>query len=278
MSRSDPDTFVMVRSATGAPTLDASQFNFGYEAGVDFGLTRQLNNCRDIEFRYFAVDGWNASAFAVNPTASGTIRTTPPTLFVGGPTPITFEWDSRLYSFELNVGRWLDDDVRIFVGTRVMELNEHLNGVFRSAAVFAYDVDVDNHLLGVQVGAERHLWHNGDQLRLDGFTKLGLFSNNADQNSAITQPPGIPSFGRATSRDEVGAFMVEAGVVGVYQLNSNWALRAGYQLLWLDGVALAVDQIPNTGNLGVLGVVAPATLDQSDVFYHGGSVGLEYAW
>jgi hypothetical protein len=51
-------------------------------------------------------------------------------------------------------------------------------------------------------------------------------------------------------------------------------MRFGYQALWLEGVALAPDQLPVTD------VTVPfALVDTSgDVFFHGGFVGLEAVW
>ncbi|MGD9719626.1 MAG: hypothetical protein AB7O59_00225 [Pirellulales bacterium] len=61
--------------------------------------------------------------------------------------------------------------------------------------------------------------------------------------------------------------MGDSSFTGVIQLTDNLALRAGYQLLWVSGVATASDQLPAT------------SLDTSgDVFLHGALVGAEAGW
>jgi hypothetical protein len=62
--------------------------------------------------------------------------------------------------------------------------------------------------------------------------------------------------------------------MGTFQLTDHLAMRCGYEVIWLDGAALAPRQIPVT-NLGT-GV---ASVDTSgNLVYHGASAGLELRW
>ncbi|MEO8271436.1 MAG: hypothetical protein ABI557_17065, partial [Aureliella sp.] len=69
------------------------------------------------------------------------------------------------------------------------------------------------------------------------------------------------------------AFVAEIGTNGAYCLTDHLSLRGGYRLLWVDGVALVSDQLASsnfyTGN-GFNG--------SGNVFYHGATAGLEYAF
>lgn len=62
-----------------------------------------------------------------------------------------------------------------------------------------------------------------------------------------------------------------------YDITCNLSARIGYQLLYLDGVALAADQVPNTGELFALpGTVPVNAHGGNSVLYHGVNVGMEY--
>jgi len=65
------------------------------------------------------------------------------------------------------------------------------------------------------------------------------------------------------------AFVGELSLVPMYRLNNSWTLRCGYNLLWIEGVALAPDQldfsIAQTGGQDTNG----------GIFAHGVNVGLE---
>ena len=75
----------------------------------------------------------------------------------------------------------------------------------------------------------------------------------------------------ATRKDPI-AFLGEAGVVLTYAITQNLALRASYEAMWLEGVALAPEQIGASDF-----VAGTASVDtHGGVFYQGGGVGLEY--
>ena len=55
----------------------------------------------------------------------------------------------------------------------------------------------------------------------------------------------------------------EASLTGVFRLNRCWALRAGYQVLWIDGVSLAEDAFLDNG------------IDTRSLLFQGCHVGIE---
>ena len=68
--------------------------------------------------------------------------------------------------------------------------------------------------------------------------------------------------------------MGEINLTGIYQFTDVWGFRAGYNMLWIEGVALAPDQLDftNTPTSG------RALVASNGVFYHGVNVGLEARW
>ena len=85
-----------------------------------------------------------------------------------------------------------------------------------------------------------------EKRRPEGLIKVGLFGNAASQNSFIESSfESAPVFfASATGQSGQVAFVGEIGLTGVYRLSDRLLLRGGYQLMWIDGVALAPSQMP----------------------------------
>jgi hypothetical protein len=126
---------------------------------------------------------------------------------------------------------------------------------------------------GLQFGANANVWNNGSRFRLDSWIKAGIYYDLIRHRSAIEFPPGSQIFTPVNQRDNNTAFLGEIGLVGVYQLTDTIAIRGGYQLLWLDGVALASEQV-RTSNF----FTGTGTDVHGDVFFHGALVGVEAQW
>ena len=234
-------------------------------------LTRGFGCDNAIEIRYFGIDDWNATSIAT---------TTPGDLLrVNAAVPVfTFSGDaisgtyaSQLHNVEINGLRQLNDRLSLLAGFRYAELDEHAAAnLVNSAVPFNYDSTTRNRLFGFQLGGQATLWNQCGPFTLDAVGKAGIFSNSAAQNGAFST--GLVTL-PATGRDDRTAFIGEVGVTGTYQLTDHLAVRGGYRLLWIDGVALASDQLSVSdfaNNAGFNG--------SGDAFYHGAFAGLEYVW
>jgi hypothetical protein len=68
------------------------------------------------------------------------------------------------------------------------------------------------------------------------------------------------------------SFLGELAIKATYHLTEHWSVYGGYQLMWLEGVALAGD-----------GVAAMYSGDSEMIktgaaFYHGALAGAEFRW
>ena len=115
------------------------------------------------------------------------------------------------------------------------------------------------------MGADGLLVSRGS-LDVNIFGKAGIYANVAEQTTTFTP---VPAQGIS---DTDFAFLSELGVSTTLHMNSTWSIVAGYQVMWIEGVALAPDQIPNMSDANT-GLV-PAQLDMSGVFYQGGFISL----
>jgi hypothetical protein len=266
-----PDVRLLRRSEDGLTVLSAKDFAFPFAAGPRLSLTRH-GECRDLELVYFMIDGWSATETRSDET--GLFFTAPQFFVEANGVPVSFTWSSRLYSAEANLRAPAHECVTLLAGFRWIGLREEL--VFSSPAVQPnsgpfWSTQTHNHLYGFQIGADARLWDHGGRFRLTGVAKAGVYGNQAEQVSAIPFT-GIERSGSALTNRT--AFAAECGLSGVYQLADRVAVRAGYQVMWLDGVALPPSQIALSD---LFSQVVLVTAD-SGVFYHGASVGLDVSF
>jgi len=217
--------------------IDFGVFDFDFEGGVEANLIRQLQNGHDLELRYFGVGQWSARANFVGPPATG-------------------DYTSSLNSTEINLWHPHDDRLTLMVGFRWVELHDEL------AIVPVGEVsNVDNHMYGFQIGARRTLWDHGGPLLIGAGLKAGIYHNAADADTSVPDFPGL------SAREDHTSFLGELDITGSLLLTDHCALRAGYQFLWIDGVAEAAQAtcIQGGNNLDM----------SSTAFYHGAFIGLE---
>ena len=182
--------------------------------------------------------------------------------------PFHLQYASRLDSAELNVRRAAGEGISVLAGFRWLELQERFmatksscsNGLLEGHAL------TNNDLYGFQIGAETRMWDGGGAFHVDAWIKAGIYGNSAESqtDTSLTNCPRRRSRSRA-------AFEGEIGLVGVLQVTPRLAVRGGYEVMWLDGVSLATDQVLDGGTgCGRGGIDASST-----VFFHGAVVGAE---
>ncbi|MGD9633120.1 MAG: BBP7 family outer membrane beta-barrel protein [Pirellulales bacterium] len=268
LDRSKPEGDVIARPAGGLIAVSAGgDFDFDWSGGVDVYLARETSGV-GVEVRFFQVD-FN-SAFDYGDTGDLEIgHTSVLNLF-----DVDAAYDSQLYSTEVNVRVPTSQRVTWLAGFRWVELQEKLN----------YDIDLlslvnndfrwntDNHLYGGQMGVDLRLWDLESPLSINSSLKAGVYGNDAENNFRYrVNNFSILQGGAAESNV---AFVGDIGVNLSYQVTRHFALLGGYQLLWINGAALASDQAAYTLQQLDLDVVTT----QGDVFYHGALTGALVTW
>jgi hypothetical protein len=128
-------------------------------------------------------------------------------------------------------------------------------------------------MLGPQIGFKtKRRWNNWST---EGWAKTMLAGTflNADSAPIETLAGGGVSYRPQASARDVGVgFIGDMNYSIVRRLNNNWSLRAGYNLIWISGVALAPNQFDfsSTNTISLAGA--------SNVFLHGANLGLEAQW
>lgn len=166
------------------------------------------------------------------------------------------------------------DDWTLLGGFRWMNVNEHYNihSVDLDSGASDYHVHATNNLMGGQLGirVEKPLW----VVDWEFEAKAGLFGNAAAQQTRIGD------FNNTVVRRDAGAnggnfaFIGELDWYLSCDLAANWSIRGGYNLMFVQGLALAPDQLDFTNNAASSRNIDPT----GGIFLHGVSAGLEHRW
>jgi hypothetical protein len=219
-----------------APMLDASDLGTAWSSGGRFNLTF-LDEC-----------GWD---FMLEGLVLGDF-TSQRSVDTSGGVNLLFYWAealepvdtvysrSDLDSVEFNVRRRLGPHVAVLAGLRYLTLEEEVNFATLATPNSGYFSQTDNQLFGIQGGFEVVLPARGLG-RLFASGKFGVFNNRYHVAAQCLDEDGAPV--DLGVRDGLGAFVGEFNVGFEVQTVPWCTLRFGYQALWIDGVALSVDQL-----------------------------------
>jgi hypothetical protein len=259
---------------TDGVLLSSENFNQGFRGGPRVSLIRHGDRCFDLEVLYFQIDGWKSSK-VVRPDGEdgrGIGFSAPDFIVRSYVDPYQWDYASKLYNGEFNV-RWNPScRVTLLAGFRWAELREDLNGGILSPLFESFwDTSTQNDLYGFQIGAEAILFQRC-RFSIDGLLKAGIYGNHAQQLSSGTDYEY--GFARGSASTNRTAFLGQVGLQCKYQVTDCLTFRAGYEAMWIDGVALAPGQIDVT-NLytNEIGIDT-----NGSVFLHGATVGFEYSF
>mgnify|MGYP003390136904 CR=1 FL=1 len=143
--------------------------------------------------------------------------------------------------------------------------------------LFSSQTQTENRLNGMQAIAEFQFLES-DYFDLGGFGKAGVYYNSAT-GSISEQYVGSGSNSSIYTRslsDEKSAvsFLGHAGVTGRLHVRRNIRIVAGYEGVYLAGLALAPDQV-QTSTTPVTGAASLDLRTDGTMFIHGGRLGLE---
>lgn len=290
--RSDPGSEELIRGIDDpSNSLNADDLSYGTAYGFQLQLERQLTQRSRFEARYFGTDDFfNGSSKATIPNELGDTQR----LDVGLPLPrlagtsIQSSIASKLYSFELNMNHEVTDNIEAIAGFRYVRLKDNLNLNIPDAETSLFNIPVptslqseaSNDLFGGQIGARARLW-NASRFSLTTDFKGGIYGNGARQGSSITTT--LPIVGDlvafSNDRNDTVAFVGEWTLQGNYRLTDRWSVDLGYQLLWIDGVAVGTEQLAASNySLPLIGGPGDGIDSHDHVFYQGIMFGVDYVW
>ena len=273
---------------SGAPVISAQDVQFPVAAGVR-SFYGQRNPCQcGWEIGYFGVYGMSATQFA---------STTPPTflqmpgaigpLLTADGETATVKYNSVINSAEANVFRtshewrefsesWLTIDW--LAGFRYVGVEEQATidmncCVGPDKANVPYSVRTRNNMFGGQIGSRaRWTW---ERWAVEGWAKAGLLGNAEKQiQDPLIDYRGFQQRGALSATGTDVGFIGDLNLSVIYRLTDIWGIRAGYNTVWLGGLALAPNQF-DFANTSLAGT----GLNSGDgIFLNGANLGLEARW
>src|SRR3990170_4547352 len=196
------------------------------------------------------------------------------------------KYQSRLHNAEFNYKRhfspWGMLHPSLLIGFRYLSVPEKFSLFTADSGPppsdpGKYNIKTTNHLIGVQLGGVGTYRFN-PSFDLGLRFNAGLFANIAKQRSHLVNDlddiPDSDDIEKKSKSRTNAAGVAEAGLFATWNFNPNIALTAGYQILYLAGLALAPEQLASCNCQGAF-----SQLDTSgSAFYHGPSVGLKVSW
>ena len=257
----------------GNKLLNANDLNLGIAPGLDasvWGRYRMFG----LEFRYFGIFESSSSEGPVDSAAGAVVQYLNPIGNTAFPNIVNAEYDSNMHNIEANVRWWPFDRLSILAGFRYLMLDENLDitqDIGPGLNLATHEIKTENTLLGGQVGLEgvilrfKDAFMQGDELNFGGWAKGGYFNNHIETDIAIT----TTAFA-AKGSDDKSSFLAEGALNIGYKITKNVAVDLRYQVLWIQNVGLAPEQVTGS-DPGVSGI---ASTKAQSVLYHGPWVGI----
>jgi hypothetical protein len=260
-SRSNQSSII---TPIGTPGIisNGGDFGFGWNAGPDVTISRQLANGLTLEARYFNDHGAAASADYPGITSAHIFG-----LNVFSITSLTGSDLTRLDSGELNLRASANDFCTFLLGFRTIDLHDQLSYTLNHS--FTTTFDDSNRLYGGQLGMDLALLNYGGPLRLDAALKAGVYGNGAEDNFTATAV--YPS---SSVKGTPVSFVGDIDITASYKLTKHCSIRGGYELLWLEDLSLATDNAALAAASGL----GTGIDTHSSLFYQGATAAFEYAW
>jgi hypothetical protein len=266
MSRSGGKTStLLLNHTTGGEIFNAKNFDFPWAVGPRVSIVGEdiLFGC-DLEASYFGIDGWSAAkSFTINNDGALFMVYSHPLSVLDPGDTVNYYYVSRLHSMEVNARHMIWERVGVFAGFRYLELHEVFSSTVNN--VLYYENNVDNHLYGGQIGMN-FAFVNTCRCSIEGVMKAGIYGNNCDITAKVIDQT------RLGDRTDHTAATAEIGLTGIFQVTERLSARLGYQVMWLDGIAIAGDQVENLNRTN------PKPFMGGTLLYHGASAGFEFVF
>lgn len=168
-----------------------------------------------------------------------------------------------------------------FIGLRYLSSQENLTWTSRRSDLPLdqyrgdYLIDTSNDLVGFHIGGDLRMqyknWNGSVHGKVGSHVNFGeirrfIQSNDPTPNRIVFNEPLIN-----VQNDEVMAVALELGFHSAYHINPKIAIRTSYEMLWINGLALAPQQLTFE--------TSRARIDLGgNVFYQGLTSGIEVVW
>ncbi|MGI9515617.1 MAG: hypothetical protein ACR2NP_01105 [Pirellulaceae bacterium] len=268
--QSDSQSLVL-ENQTQNELLNTDDFDFTMNAGVRATLGLSMANCKAIELTYFGLQDWDETRIVRgndNLRIPGDLAFTSPDFLNAD--QIQVDYSAHIDNGEVNLVH-TNSRLSVLGGFRYLGLNEfmRINSFDVATGDSDYIIQTANDLYGGQLGLRLNKCVGPLNVRLTG--KSGLFYNDASQLQWVAdQNVGNIRTSRGddhTSSAWIADLSLDAGIC----LTHAVSLRGGYNVMWIDRLALAPDQLDfsDAANSGT------GISTNGNAFFHGFHAGFE---
>ena len=260
----------LASTSDGSRVLDTGQLDPSANVGYRIGAFLRPSNLGIFELAYLHNE-WDVGRGVSSPNNLNAI---PGTVDFTLADHIHADYDSEIDSFEVN--RWGQLGNRFFwmFGARHLSLDERfiLSGFdsgFRSDA----SITTDNSLYGLQIGGRHQSCTAGERMIFNLSGKFGLYENRTKQRTRLNDVDNTIRLFDIANEDSATSFVGDIEASLSLRLSQNLYGRLGYQVLWINDVALAPEQFQPSASLTSVSVD-----NDGDVVMHGAYAGMEFHW
>lgn len=243
-------------SGDAGPSLVARQSDLGMVPGIRAMVGMRCGDRYGVDGSYLGLREWsNVSALVGDPNNLSILFFSPYLPLsnqFGFDTFIANQYSSELHNADLNLSKFVVENRSwswaLFGGVRYLQLREQFglagSDTFSGAEQQIFTA-ANNYLIGPQLGSRAGVWLG--PVYFGVALKGALAANWHDQqltssgNDPLGQGP-LPIVQASTSATNV-AGILDLGVTASLQVTQHLAIRAGYQLLYVAGLALAPQQL-----------------------------------
>jgi hypothetical protein len=287
-----PSRTILINANTQETLVSSSALGCDFEPGIRALFGFRLWGCRAVEFGYFGLCDTRSSLDYARPNQTVDVTLPGPlgvasNVFHDG-VRVHMDEVSRIQGAEVNFPCCCCccsdcpetercGSTEWFAGFRYLGLREnlHISGektVLSDVETAYYDTNARNDLFGAQIGGRIRRCRGRFSWEATG--KAGIFGNQAGQEQVFIDFPNFPLRPLVSANGGSVAFVGELNLTGIYQLNGVWGLRFGYNLMCIEGVALAPDQL----DFSFTSTSGTGLNRSGSLFLHGVNVGLEARW
>ncbi len=257
--------------------LSTADLDFPWQVGPRITLGRDFDAFRSFEATYWGIFDWKTTATVNgnnNLNLPGDLGLAAGLDFFNADT-MTIDYKSQINDGELtylqNYGglAWL-------IGFRYFGLGEQFSvtSTDNQTGTSFYQINAYNNLFGGQIGARlTQGCGTCTSWSYDITGKAGVYDNVISTAQRVGDFSGFSLRDVKTNASQV-AFIGEIDFNTNYALNPTWSIRGGYQVFWVDGLALAPNQLDFSDTAG-----SGTTVNKTGgLFMHGAHAGLMARW
>jgi hypothetical protein len=270
--------------------LDTDGLPFGLAPGMRVTVGHYLTDQTAIEGAYYGANNWDQRTGTLDyPSANGQGPLSAYWGTGGGPFSTSAfsnsnqqiaDYHSSFESAEINVRQWVLPSMSVLAGFRYINVADQFqltatnDGTNVDAGqVGYYRTWTNNNLGGFQFGTEYTHDLYARWLFFSAEGKAGAFLNWADQKNLLFNTG--TTYDQRSSRETQFAGMFDFSASLSALIGSHLTLRGGYTFLFLDGLALASDQLDTNPTMAS---ARNFLANKGSVVLQGPFVGAELAW